>query len=128
VTVVALVVIAGGEMRPVAGRPLEQACSQTRMCSDVAAGPGAGNEGSSAQVAGPNSEGTRSVAEGRTSAWTGQVGSDVEAPEPKSHALTRIDSATMAIAASRTVRAWCIRLARSAAAVHVDAKVGGGIT
>src|SRR5450759_1632653 len=43
----------GAEIRPVAGNPLEQVVPQTRMCSSVEAVPGAGNAGSSAQVAGP---------------------------------------------------------------------------
>ena len=47
--------MSGADIRPVVGNPLEQVVPQTRMCSSVEAGPGAGNAGSSAQVAGPKS-------------------------------------------------------------------------
>lgn len=74
VTVVAVYAMTGADIRPVAGEPLEQAISQTRMCSSVASGPGDANDGSSAQVAGPNSaEMAPEVPGGSSSGGTGQV-------------------------------------------------------
>ena len=54
-TEVGPIVITGSDIRPVVCDPLEQARSQTRMCSSRVSVPGGGNAGSSAQVAGPNS-------------------------------------------------------------------------
>ena len=45
----------GADIRPVAGDPLEHAISQTRRWSSVVSAVGAGNAGSSAQLAGPYS-------------------------------------------------------------------------
>ena len=91
VTVVAVYAMTGADIRPVVGEPLEQAISQTRMRSSVAAGPGEANDGSSAQVAGPNSAerapempgGSRSGGTGQVA--TGHVGTGEEAPGAAEH-------------------------------------------
>jgi hypothetical protein len=93
VTVVGPASMTGADIRPVAGVPLEQARSQTRTCSSVVVGPGPGNAGSSAQVAGPNPGGIVPLtAGGSGSGDTGHVapGPGALLPMPQADAATPI--------------------------------------
>ena len=71
VTVPGAISITGADIRPVAGDPLEQARSQTRMKSRSVPGFGEGKAGSSAHVARPNSGDSSPVAAGSASGDTG---------------------------------------------------------